>query len=184
MVGIQAYFTRPSVAKELVALVSKYYPLYHFNRVLDPSGGCGNLLKAFYQLHRDAKLEMIEPHLPEKNYCQALQIGLYKMTFEEYCLTYAQPEQYDFIFANPPFNERCGDSNIGEPLCELFMPDVHNFETMFLLCCSVLAKYAMGFIIPRSYFKKEECRYALSQFSNSRSGLKRLSGHGSRIALS
>lgn len=158
--GIQAYFTKDIIAYALSELI--WYKTSNINSVLDPSGGLGNLLEGFRKClkRKQLKLSMIEPCQPyddDKPFSELKnKIGYYNMSLEEWCYTYGKENEYDLIFANPPFGVRLGTSQLGEDLVQMFQPDVKRFESLFFLACSKVAKKYMAFIVPDSYFKHDE----------------------------
>ncbi len=160
--GIQAYYTKTITALAIASFIENHTGSKSIDSVLDPSGGIGHLLYGIQKgfKYNTPTLSMIEPFspypddFPFKNIKR--KIGYYQMSFEEWCLTYAEREQFDLVFVNPPFNQRIGLSDLGEDLSSLFLPEVEYFESLFFLASSFIAKSYMAFIVPNSYFNKSE----------------------------
>ncbi|CAM2009559.1 helicase-related protein [Acanthopleuribacter pedis] len=162
--GIQAYYTNYNLSAALSSLIESKAITKNLKSVLDPAGGIGHLLQGvregFHYANPD--LSMIEPFPPysdDKPFSRLKRnIGYYQMSFEEWCITYAEKEKYDLVFSNPPFNKRLGFSDLGEDLSSLFLPDLQFFESLFFLASSRIAKHYMAFIVPNSYFSKDEAK--------------------------
>ena len=170
---IQGYFTRGNLAMRIAEFIHEHTVGEPIKSVIDPSGGVGYLLNGFIEAkaYRGKRplLHMVEPVPPVKSE-QPYQrikksVGLYDMTLEEWCLTYAEPQSYDLWLCNPPFNKRLGTTKIGEYCHKLFRPEITFFETLFFLVGSVVAKRHMAFIVPDSYFKKPEARKTMQQLA-------------------
>ncbi len=172
---IQGYFTRGNLAMRIAEFIHEHTQGSPIETVMDPSGGVGYLLNGFLEakVYRDMRplLHMIEPVPPmnsELPYGRIKsKVGLYDMTLEEWCLTYAEPESYDLWLCNPPFNQRIGTTKMGEYCHKLFRPEISLFETLFFLVGSVVAKRHMAFIVPDTYFKKEEARTTMQRLAMS-----------------
>ncbi|MCP4407397.1 MAG: hypothetical protein GY807_06480, partial [Gammaproteobacteria bacterium] len=172
---LQGYFTRSNLAFRIAEFINHHATDGPVQSVIDPSGGTGFLLKGIIDAHSRKhplpKLHMVEPVPPlefETPFNRIKKhIGLYDMTLEEWCLTYAEPQSYDLWLCNPPFNERLGTTHLGEHCHKLFKPDIKYFETLFFMVGSVVAKRYMAFIVPDSYFSKSEARPTMQRLAQS-----------------
>lgn len=158
---IQAFYTSLDLAIWMGQALRHRFKGLTLN-ALDLCAGTGRLSQGFqtgshYSTH--IRTTFIEPATLNRKALIA-SVGskgcLFEMTAEEYNLTYAQTRQFDLTFCNPPFGNRCGQTQIGELVTNLHLPEIKRFESYFLLTASVLTKSHLVFILPNSYAKNPE----------------------------
>ena len=172
-VRLQGYFTKRNVAFRLAEYINHHITGPPIKSAIDPSGGTGYLLAGLLDAqspnHPRPTLHMVEPVAPtdrEAPYNRIKKkIGLFHMTLEEWCLTYAEKDAYELWLSNPPFNERLGTTQLGEHCHKLFREDIKLFETLFFLVGSVVASRYMAYIVPDSYFSKAEARPTMERLA-------------------
>lgn len=154
---VQNYYTK----KELAEHIQNHY-CYRIKptSTLDLCAGSGNLSKPFYKGVDRGSIAFVEP---DPQACQRLEKGfrgphvkVFAMTAEEYCRTYAEESSFQTVFCNPPFGRRMGRTNLEELVRDLHLPEIEEFESYFLTLAAKLANTRMLFLLPESYFRKEE----------------------------
>ncbi len=163
---VQAYYTKSQVATAIMNRVTRVITASRVQDVLDLCAGSGRLTAAYRKSAEGtgdppASLKFIEPETEPIVQLESLISGandrIFNMTAEEFNLTYASPNQFDLILCNPPFGDRCGETEVGELVTDLHLPEITRFESYFLLTASVLSRRYLVFLMPNTYANHPEC---------------------------